>query len=83
MYQMTALSLRSLLQQAYQECLRTTTLDELLSLNIWIEQHMDKELHFIYWYQTMELELSVLQFVNANCTANFDLYLKTLQRLFL
>ena len=46
-----------------------------------MEYQRDREPHFLYWHQTLELQLTVLQFVKSIRTASFDLYLETLEHL--
>ena len=81
MHQVTALALYSLLRQAHREYLTTTIEDEPLELDDWTKCQRVREPHFLYWHQTLELQLTVLQFVKSIRTASFDLYLETLEHL--
>ncbi|KAK3787194.1 hypothetical protein RRG08_040324 [Elysia crispata] len=80
-HQVTALALYTLFLRAYDEYLASTTETDQLSLIDWTEMQTSSQPHFLYWYQTLELQLTALTFVKALRTADFKLYLEVLLQL--
>jgi hypothetical protein len=86
-FQVSALTLYILLQQAYAAYLnsRPVVLDDPIPLPVsfedWVSLQKEKEPQFLYWHRGMELELTTLQFVKSIRTGDFDLFLETIEQL--
>ena len=52
-----------------------------LSYEEWVNVQKQKEPQFLFWNQGMELELATLEFVKSIRTADFELFLETLEQL--
>lgn len=80
-HQVTAASLHILLQSAYKRHTDDSSPGEELSYEEWLAQNCLSHPMFKYWTLTLELELTVLQFVKSLRTANFELYKQTMGKL--
>ena len=86
MHQVSALTLYLLLNQAYDHYITSTpTTDDPndipLTFDAWVNRQKQKEPQFMYWHRGMELELTTLQFVKAIRTADFSLFIETIEQL--
>lgn len=75
-YQVTALALYTLLLNA-----KTSQDDLSSSLDEWIQQQCKAQPQFLYWYKTLQLELTALAFVRSIRLGLFALYKETLGQL--
>ena len=80
-HQVTSLALYSLLLEAYGEYLVATTDDPPMNFKDWQNKQKLDQPQFLFWHQTMELELTLLQFVKSLRTADFKLYLEVLKNI--
>ncbi|KAK3920030.1 Chromosome-associated kinesin KIF4 [Frankliniella fusca] len=77
----TVVALFALQKRAYNEYCNQEGDEFLLSFEEWRESRSNEIPQFRYWSTAMTLCLIVLQFVRAQRTANFDLYVKSLRQL--
>ena len=87
MHQVSVAALYMLMRKAYDHYVeRTTNSDngDLLTLpfNVWLKQlFIEQPQADYYWFKSMELDLLILQFVKSCRTADFSLYMETLDSL--
>lgn len=79
-HQVTASSLYILMQKAFAQYTETHE-DEHHTFEIWREKMTAQSPTFQYWSITLEFELTILTFVQALRTGNFQLYIDALMKL--
>ncbi len=80
-HQVTALSLFTLLKLAYMEYVQLAIEDEPMTFQKWVDHHSAARPQFRFWYDVLEIELTVSEFIKANRTGSFDLYKESLEHL--
>ena len=82
-HQVTALSLFSLLRLAYVEYVQLATEDEPMTFQKWVDHYSAAIPQLGFWHDVLEIELTVSEFIKANCRGSFDLYKESLEHLLL
>ena len=84
-HQVTAASLYTLLQQAYNEECISDDKDVMppisLSFEEWCIQQAKASVHFDYWHKTLSLQLLVLRYIRSIREGNFQLYVESLTQI--
>ena len=82
-HQVTAATLYTLLQKAYEEscAVEAANSGSLLTLTEWCSDQQQANVQFDYWLKTLELEILLLLFVRSIREGNFELYVETLTQI--
>ena len=77
-HQVTDLSLFSLLRVVYMDYVQLAIEDQPMTFQEWVDHHSAARSQFRFWHDVLEIELTVSEFVKANRTGSFDLYIESL-----
>ena len=80
-HQVTASSLHILMGAAYARYTTEHDDHEVLSFGQWVEQQCSTSPMFLYWKDTLDLELLVLSFVRSVREGDFQLYVASMKKL--
>ena len=80
-HQVTAGSLKILMDSAYQQYLETDPGNEILTFDKWFEKKCREQPQFKYWATALDLELMVLQFIRSIRERDFQMYIQTLLKI--
>lgn len=80
-HQVTAASLRVLLERAYNEYTSQYGEGNIMSLEEWCVVQAQQCVQFDYWLKTLSLEIVLLLYVRAIREGNFQLYLESLTKI--
>ena len=84
-HQVTAASLYTLLQQAYNEECISDDKDVMPPISLYFEewciQQAKASVHFDYWHKTLSLQLLVLRYIRSIREGNFQLYVESLTQI--
>ena len=81
-HQVTAAALYVLLQKAYQKYSQEWNPPAIfMGFDEWCQQMASEQPQFLYWFRTLELELTILKLVKSFREANFKSYIKSLAHL--
>ena len=86
MHQVSVAALYMLMRKAYDQYVERTTNNDncdlvTLPFDVWLKQLCVEQPQADYWFKSMELDLLILQFVRSCRTADFSLYMETLDYL--
>ena len=82
-HQVTAASLYTLLQQAYDDCTSDTDAmqPDRPPFEEWCTERAKASVHFDYWLKTLSLELLLLRYIRSLREGNFQLYMESLMQI--
>ena len=86
MHQVSVAALYMLMRKAYDQYVERTTNNDkgdlvTLPFDIWLKQLCVEQPQADYWFKSIKLDLLILQFVKSCYTADFSLYMETLDSL--
>ena len=80
-HQVTAMSLYTLAKRAYVKVMASKSCENESSFEEWLANQCQLQPQTYFWKTTLDLELSVLEYVKATRAGNFKLYIDILDRL--